>query len=66
MTIVISTPVLIADSSRIWITPSDEMLPAALGTNGQPPRPPNALSRSEKVKYISNRHESVTSTAADG
>lgn len=26
----------------------------------------DALSRSEKVKYISNRHESVASTAADG
>lgn len=26
----------------------------------------DALSRSEKVKYISNRHEAVASTAADG
>ena len=26
----------------------------------------DALSRSKKVKYISNRHESVASTAADG
>ena len=26
----------------------------------------DALSRSKKVKYISNRHEAVASTAADG